>query len=107
MSDFERIFGAGADIDSIISSINYHNSLDGNWDGDDVIENEDFEVEGTEESIRISKNLAYLEYLMSLRTRRRFSSWQEASEWSKANNGKAFTRDGDGYIELIKKQTLI
>ena len=60
MSDFERIFGAGADLDSIISSINYHNSLDDNEDDDDVIENEDFEVEETEESIRISKNLEYL-----------------------------------------------
>ena len=104
MSDFERIFGAGADVDSIISSINYHNSLDD--DDDDVIENGDFEVEETEESISISKQL---EYLMSLRNRRKFSSWQEASEWSKANNGKTFTRanNGDGYVEVIKKQQLI
>ena len=73
MSDFESTFGAGADIDSVISSINYWN-----------------DKEHEEESTRYYGEILKKGYVY-------FRSYEKASTWSKINNGETFIACGAGY----------
>lgn len=72
MGDFERTFGAGADAASIIDGYSRGHMR---------------EQRQNRSNERYAKNV--------------FATFEEASEWSKNNNGKMFTRapDGNGYIE--------
>ena len=74
MGDFERTFGAGANVDSIIDGFN-----------------RDYLHE---------QRQSQREYHST--SKRKFSSFQEALAWSKKNPGKTITRSPDG-IGFIKK----
>jgi len=73
MGDFERTFGAGANIESIISGFDRdHRAEQRRWDRE----------------ARSSR-------------KRTFNTFQEAIDWAKSNPGKSFTRstDGNGFVE--------
>lgn len=72
MGDFERTFGAGADVVSIIDG--YSRSY-----------------------IREQRQNRF----KASQAKKTFDTFEEASDWSKRNNGKMFTRspDGNGFIE--------
>lgn len=79
MGDFERTFGAGADIDQIIE---YFNRAEGYGRSRYPVQ-----------SPRNQKKRRNLQ-------ERTFSSFQEASDWAKKNPGATITRtsDGHGYV---------
>lgn len=87
MGDFERTFGAGADVGGIIDSFNTYDAL--------------AEALGPRYSYSIDENGNFLKELVWEKKKKKFSSFEEASEWSKNHNGKMFKRcpDGDGFIE--------
>ena len=97
MSDFERIFGAGADLDCIISDISndyLRNSLQ------DI--EDDIAWENTFKYAHLIPDPSLKKDFVPAPTRKkRFNSYQEASNWSRENNGKAFKRNSDnGFIEV-------
>lgn len=72
MGDFERTFGAGADLDAIIDRFS-----------------RDHRAEQHRSQSKVS-------------IKRYFSSFQEACVWAKSHPGKAFRRDskGKGFVEV-------
>lgn len=97
MSDFERIFGAGADIDCIIADINhdYFSNLAKEKEEDEAWEN--------------TMNPAFAEMINSNdapcapppRRKITFKTYQDASNWSMINGGKAFKRhQNGGFVEV-------
>jgi len=74
MGEFDRMYGAGVDASELISS-----SRDDYYD---------YMYSHLEDDYGIDKKIY-------------FSSYEEASEWSKKNNGKIFKRspDGIGFVE--------
>ena len=77
MSDFDSIFGTGADIDVIIDDINTHNEIE---------YRNNYYTERAPRADQIPG--AKLKYI--------FLTYKEASDWSKKYNGKAFKRNPEG-----------
>lgn len=79
MGDFERTFGAGANIESIIDGFNMSYFC---------------EQRDTERTMRSRGNK------LDSQNSQTFSSFQEALAWAKANLGRAITRipGGDGFM---------
>jgi hypothetical protein len=74
MGDFERTFGAGANIDSIIS--------------------------GFDRAHRAEQR--HRDHEARSSSKKTFRTFKEAADWAKSNPGKSFTRslDGNGFTEI-------
>lgn len=91
MGDFERTFGAGADIISIIDGINRANTRE---------ERQSFSSRSVTSQGRV-KRLSRQRITSDGYIKKVFFTFESASDWSKKNNGKMFKPDpdGNGYIE--------
>ncbi|WP_339934707.1 hypothetical protein [Vreelandella glaciei] len=84
MGDFERTFGAGANIESIIDGIN-----------------RDYFREQRKGARSHSGSARGGEPKLHQSGKQHFTSFQEAMAWAKRNPGKSITRspDGEGFVE--------